>query len=375
MFIKKCSSHKKIKFLKKFKIYFCFIFFTLINSLYGLECKKSTNLKIGLVEDEHIDYEPYLYYFLGDYALHNSIDFQIESFKNNPDEFDIIFGHYDNLNKFTKIKLDLPNKIINFYNRNGVKISNNILPLDLDTLVLINKDINIQELKLQDLANYYDPIKYTLGANLNGRKMIELLIYNLETNELDLNNISLESHMMQYNGIYSNNNKNIIKSNYTEIYDSYINDENVFTLFSDGILLYKNFKFGSFQLFPKSKYFWNKNDGLFVEKKDINPISSYGFSAYLNSSNTDFICFLLSEDVRVKTFQNFNIQISPFSNKEVDSIKEKLPKKYLKILEKKKDFIINPVFDEDLEIIELLNDKLVNEIKLNLENNNRDYLN
>lgn len=360
--------------MKKLNIYFCFIFLILTSSLFGLECKKSSNLKIGLIKDDYIDYELYLYYVLGDYALNNSIDFQIDSFKNNPDEFDIIFGNYIDLKKFTKIKLDLPDKIIDFYDRNGIKILNNILPLDLDTLVLINKDSNIQELKLQDLANYYDPIKYTLGTNLNEKKIIELLIYNLETSQLDFNDISFESHMMLYNRIYSNNNKNIIKSNYFEIYESYINNENVFSLFSDGILLYKNFQFGSFQLFPKSKYFWSQNDGFFKEIQDINPISSYGFSVYLNSSNTDFICYLLSQDVRIKTFQNFNIQISPFSHKEVDKIKKKLPHKYLKILEKKKDFIINPVLDESPEISQFLKETLGSEIRLALENNNKNYL-
>jgi len=360
--------------LKNFGLYFCYIFLVLNNFLNGAECKKSSNLKIGLINDEYINYEPYLYYMLGEYSLNNSVEFQIEFLKNNPEEFDIIFGEYYKLRMLTKKNINLPIKIENFYEKNGVKISNNLLPLDLDTFIILKKNDLIQELNLQDLANYYDPIKYTLGTDFNKKKILQLLIYSLESDNLDFQDIFLESYLTQYNKLYSNLNKNIIKSNYQEIFDSYLINENLFTLFSDGILLYKNLQYSSFQLFPKSKYIWSDINGTFIENKNLNPISSYGFSAYLNSDNTDLMCYLFNADVRIKSFQDFNIQISPFSEKEVESIKNKLSEKYLNILKKKNSNIVNFKFTYDDSENKIIETSIGNLEELLLKYPNKNYL-
>ena len=58
-------------------------------------------------------------------------------------------------------------------------------------------------------------------------------------------------------------NKNILDTNFIEIYDSFENKENLFTLFNDGILLYKNLSNNHFRLFPQSEYIWDKNRGVY----------------------------------------------------------------------------------------------------------------
>ena len=41
--------------------------------------------------------------------------------------------------------------------------------------------------------------------------------------------------------------------------NSHDRSENLFTLFSDGTLLYKDIKFETFQLFPQKNLVWNKS--------------------------------------------------------------------------------------------------------------------
>ncbi len=350
--------NKKILIIK-------FIFFFLIfsKSVYGNECNNKNDLKVGLLKDNFINYEPFLYYSLGNYSLINSLEFEINYVENNPEEFDIIFGEYYNLEKYSKFNLNYPQKINKFYKNNEITISGNILPLDLDTFILLSHQ-NISQLNLQELSNYYDSTKYTLGLNfINKKNLIDLFHYNLGNLKVDINNISVESNLNLYNKIYANLNKNIIYSNHNEIFESYQNKENVFTLFSDGILLYKNLKFNSFQLFPKNRYKWVDKDGLFIESEIIEPVSSFGFSAYVESSDyLGFICYLLEEDIRIKTFRNFNIQISPFSINEVKLIQNILPEDYLKVLEKKNKFIINNNSIIKKANTELLIDSITNDI-------------
>lgn len=320
------------------------IIFSLIhvNEVLSDECKTKNNLRVGVIESDYIDYKYYLYYVLGEYSFQNSISFEINDVKNNPDEFDIIFGEYSDLNKLSLVNINLPLKIKRFYKENEILISNNILPLDLDTFVLISKD-EIKKLNFDELSNYYNSLKYTLGMSFkNKNDFTNLFLFISEQNEIDVNtNVTIQI-LDLFKKTYKNTNKNNFNSNLTDIYSSYEESENIFTLFSDGVLLYKNLNYKSFQLFPKPKYYWNEKEGVYKERLVHKPISFFGFSAYLNNtSHTGFLCYLIEKEVRLKTFQDFNIQLSPLSINEIGPIEKILPKEYLDILINKNKTIYN----------------------------------
>ena len=60
-----------------------------------------------------------------------------------------------------------------------------------------------------------------------------------------------------------NINNNLLFANLDDVFDSYQNSENIYTLFNDGILIHKQVDNDLFQLFPKSKYFWDSENGLY----------------------------------------------------------------------------------------------------------------
>ena len=142
--------------------------------------------------------------------------------------------------------------------------------------------------------------------------------------------------------MHKNFNNNILESNFSELYNSHDIAENIYTVFNDGILLYKNLKYSDFDLFPISKYKWDKDTGTFKKNNKHLPFSFYGFSAYINNTNHfGFICHLLDEDVRLNTFKSFNIQISPLSIFELNNFDREIDDKYKLILENKNKNILN----------------------------------
>ena len=54
------------------------------------------------------------------------------------------------------------------------------------------------------------------------------------------------------------------------------------------------------------------------------------------------MCYLIDEEVRLKAFRDFNIQLSPLSINEIRSIEDNLPDDYKKILENKNKNILKP---------------------------------
>ena len=111
-------------------------------------------------------------------------------------------------------------------------------------------------------------------------------------------------------------------------------------MFNDGVLLNKNFIYGSYQLLPQSKYQWNQEEGIFLNRMNVTPFSFYGFSAYINNTNKfGFLCHLIKENVRKNSFKNFNIALSPLSVYEVENF-DQLPKDYLDILNSKNKNIL-----------------------------------
>ena len=206
--------------------------------------------------------------------------------------------------------------------------------------------------------------------------VINLIIYHLEQPSINLNSLTFELTTNLFSNTYENLNKNIINNNFLEVFNSYENSENDYTLFSDGILLNKNIEFRSFQLFPKSKYIWNSEEGVFKETLDSKPISFYGFSAYLNNSQSSgFLCYLIDEEVRLKAFKDFNIQLSPLSINEVRSIEKDLTESHKKILENKNKNVIKPNYFSESKNYDLLLGLIFGKYKYDIIINNQDYLN
>ncbi len=345
------------------------------NNLKSKECINTDILKIGIIENDYIDYKYYLYYMLGEYTHSKSIKFELKSVENDIDEFDIIFGEYYDLYNLSISKINLPDKIKNFYTNNELNITENLLPLDLDTFILLSNSEFIQ-INLEDLVNHYNQVKYTLGFSIKSKEnLYKMINHILDTNEFNFNDITIESKLDLLSKSYKNLNRRLMNGNFLEIYNSYEDNENVFTLFSDGILLYKNINYKGFQLFPKSKYFWNKEKGFFENKDTFEPISHFGFSAFINNMNqTDFICFLLDKDNRLNSFKNFNIELSPLSMSEVKDIENDIDDNHKIILESKNKFIksINNLDKKDVfnDLIDILLNKKTYEDIYNKEYTN-----
>ena len=375
-YIKRCLNLNRTSLLKNFLNYFLFIFLFFVETLSGNECESNSSLKIGLIDNNYINYEYYLYYELGNFAVDKNLDFEIQKVEYNTDEFDIIFGEYYDLIKLSQNKVNYPSIIIDFYSENNIKLSNNIFPLDLDTFILTSKNNEKRINHLEELSKYFDANKYTLGINFKTQNEVsKILSYNSGYTEFNLESIENEMYLNIFGKAYKNINKNILSSDFLDTYSSYENGENVFTLFNDGILLNKNFKYQTYQLFPQSKYKWNKDEGIFLETLETIPYSYYGFSAYLNNSNEfGFLCHLIKNDVRTNSFKNFNIALSPLSANEVKS-HEQLPEGYIEILNSKNQNILDidyKNFSQEFETIKSIvfgNRNYQNSIETN------DYLN
>jgi hypothetical protein len=361
---------------KNFQIYFLFILFFIIKTLSGNECGTNSPLKIGLIENDYINYEYYLYYELGNFAVDKNLEFEIQKVENNVNEFDIIFGEYYDLIRLSQNKVNYPTSIKNYYSENNIELSNNIFPLDLDTFILVSKNIEKKINNLEDLSKYYDPIRYTLGINFKLQNEVSKIIaYNSGYTDFNLEVIENETLLNLFGKAYKNLNKNILSSDFLETYNSYENGENVYTLFNDGILLNKNFKYQTYQLFPQSKYKWNRDEGIFLEKSETIPYSYYGFSAYLNNTNEfGFLCHLIKDDVRNNSFKNFNIALSPLSANEVKGY-EGLPEGYIEILNSKNQNILNINYKNFSQKYELLKSIIFGNHSYQKSIETNDYLN
>ncbi len=340
------------------------------------ECLIKKELNIGFIENYYIDYKYYLYYALGEYSLVNDVEFTISEVNQNANEFDIIFGEFRDLVKLSLNQTQVPNKVLNFYNDNEVEVMGNIFPLDLDTFILLSQD-NYKKLNFEEFSELYNPIKYTLGMSFKTEEdIINLILYHLEQPSINVNSLSFELTADLFSKTYQNLNKNIVNNNFLEVFNSYENSENVYTLFSDGILLNKNIDFRSFQLFPKSKYIWDSDEGVFKKSIESKPLSFYGFSAYLNNSQgSGLLCYLIDEEVRLKAFRDFNIQLSPLSINEVRSIEDDLPDNYKKILENKNKNVLKPNYSSEYKNYDLFSGLIFGKYKYDEIIDNQDYLN
>ena len=344
---KKCLNHNNRSLLILLKVFFLLLLIYIRPIFASEECSDDKNLKIGLINNDYIDYQYYLYYELGNYVQQNNIDFELAFVDQNIDEFDIVFGEFNQLKKLSITEILLPNQIKKFYEENGLDIKHNILPLDLDTLVVLSNETSSLK-NLEELSNIFSPIKYTFGMNFNNNEHLSRLVsFSSHQQIIDLESHTIESTLSSLNKLYSNANKNILEANFLELYNSYESRENLFTLFSDGILLYKNLQDSYFNVFPQNKFKWNEDLGVFDNISDFVPYSYYGFSAFINNTNQiGLLCHLTKQEVRNNTFRNFNLQISPLSMSELKNF-ETLPAGYEKIVNLKNTNII----DEEQNIL------------------------
>ena len=345
---KKCLNHNNRSLLILLKVFFLLLFIYTRPIFASEECSDDKNLKIGLINNDYIDYQYYLYYELGNYVQQNNdIDFELAFVDKNIDEFDIVFGEFNQLKNLSITEILLPNQIKKFYEENGLDIKHNILPLDLDTLVVLSNETSSLK-NLAELSNIFSPIKYTFGMNFNNNEHLSRLIsFSSHQQIIDLESHTVESTLSSLNKLYSNANKNILEANFLELYNSYESRENLFTLFSDGILLYKNLQDSYFNVFPQNKFKWNEDLGVFDNISDFVPYSYYGFSAFINNTNQiGLLCHLTKQEVRNNTFRNFNLQISPLSMSELKNF-ETLPAGYEEIVNLKNTNII----DEEQNIL------------------------
>ena len=339
-FTKKCLRHNNFSLIVVFKIFFLILFFYSKPIVASNNCSSENNIKIGLIHNEFIDYQYYLYYELGNYAQENDIDFELGLVNKNIDEFDIIFGEFDELSKlFTTREISLPNQVTKYYNNNGLNISQNILPLDLDTFVLLS-DKNIKIENFEDIFNTNNQFKYLFGTTYFSELFNKKLINYHLSNNAKFDHV-YESQLNLQKKLFKFSNKNILEANYTEVYDSYKNKENVFTLFQDSIILYeKDIK--EYQLMPQSIYKWNKILGYFEKKNKNIPYSFFGFSLYINNyDNYGFICHLIEKETRLNAFTKFNIQIGPLSSYEIRNSNLEISEDYLEFLDFKNHNIVD----------------------------------
>ena len=373
-YTKKCLNHNNYSLFIASKIIFFSLFLFSKTIFASEECSYEKNLKIGLINNDYIDYQYYLYYELGNYVQENNIDFELAFIDQNIDEFDIVFGDFNQLKNLSIKEISLPNQIKKFYEDNGLDIKHNILPLDLDTLVVLsNQTYSLKN--LEELSNIFSPIKYTFGMNFNNNEHLsKLILFSSHQKIIDLESHTVESTLSSLKKLYSNANKNILDANFLELYNSYESKENLFTLFSDGIILYKNLQDSYFNIFPQNKFKWNEDLGVFDNISNSVPYSYYGFSAFINNTNQiGILCHLTKQEVRNNTFRNFNLQISPLSMSELKSF-ENLPAGYEEIVNLKNTNIID---DEQniLSQIDLIRDVIFGNQRYRdlIESNN--YLN
>ena len=363
---------KRLTFIKNYFL-IIFIFFVSLDIL-AKECTTKSPLKVGIIKNDYIDYQYYLYFTLGNYSLEEKIEFELSEVNNNIDNFDILFGEYYDLAKLSQNKFIAPDKLKRFYARNKINITNNILPLDLDTFIILSKRKS-KNISFEQLTKIEDPFKYTLGMSLYPiQNLIKILTYTTGMEEINVNNNIVEKNLTLLKKIIKNSNKNILYSDYSEIYESYQISENNFTVFSDGILLKKDIEYQHYQLFPKSKYNWDYDLGIYKDRQSLKPISFFGFSAYLNKVNQNgFLCYLINEKVRINSFKEFNIGLSPLSENELEPIKDKISKDYKYILKNKHKFIHLNI-DTDIKYENITN-LLLGEKKYSEIFENYDYLN
>lgn len=336
--------------ISKVHILFLFLLFIGLKPINGSECIYNSKIKVAYKENDFINYYYYLTYELDKFASEKGIEFEISKYNKN-ENFDIIFGEFHELKKLHIEKIDYPKEITNFYLDNNIEINNNVLPLDLDALIIVHNENEESAKFIENIFSTRYPYRYTLALSYIYPQILDkLYIIFSQENKIEKNEIYYDRFKINFDNLLNNLNKSLLESNHEEILDSYNKNENVYTTFSDGVLMYQNFNFKKFQPFPSSLYKWSDQKGYFEKNLDPIPFSFFGFSAYLNNINQmGFICHLLKPESRKSLFINFNVSASPLSHVEVINYKN-IDKDYLQFLKKKNENIykndLNLLLDE-----------------------------
>ena len=208
----------------------------------------------------------------------------------------------------------------------------------------------------------------------NNEDLSRLISFSNHQETIKLESNTVESTLSSFNKLYKNTNKNILDANFIELYNSYENKENLFTLFSDGILFYKNLPKSNFNIFPQNNFIWNEDLGIFSNNANPIPYSNYGFSSFINNTNQiGVLCHFTKEEVRDHTFRNFNLQIGPISINELKNF-ENLPIGYEEIVNLKNKNLVDT--DQNLlDQIDSIREIIFGNVKYSdlIESNN--YLN
>ena len=96
------------------KVFFLVLFIQTKPIFASEECGNEKNLKIGLINNDYINYQYYLYYELGNYVQENNINFELAFIDKNIDEFDVVFGEFNQLKNLSIKEISLPNQIKKF---------------------------------------------------------------------------------------------------------------------------------------------------------------------------------------------------------------------------------------------------------------------
>ena len=186
-----------------FKIFILILFFYCKPILASEECSIENNLRVGLIDNKFIDYQYYLYYELGNYSQENDLEFEFDIVDKNLDEFDIIFGEFNQLKNLSIKEILLPDQVKKFYKNNGLEISQNILPLDLDTLIILSNEAYAFK-DIEELSNLYSPFKYTIGMNFNNNEDLSRLItFTNHQKTINLKSNMVESTLSSFSKLYT----------------------------------------------------------------------------------------------------------------------------------------------------------------------------
>ena len=303
--------------------------------------KNKQDISAHLISDGYYNYEDYLHYSLGKFSSLNNNKYNLNVSKElnlTSINSDIIFGEFYELQKIINKEnsLTTPEYIENFYRRNNIKNSdqnNNLYPLDLDTYILVSKKKIIDIKNEEDIYNFFDQNKYTLSQSFYSKsETLNFINFLLMGNEMNFENPFFESILFNQKSKYSLLNKNTFLGTYEEVLDSYDNNENLFTVLSDGFAYHEDINFVNY---PNSEKIWDKEIGKFKSNDLKNITAFYGFSALVNKkSGFNFLCYLTTSDSRKIIMKNFNLGISPLTVNDLSDV-DNISSEYKEILKLK----------------------------------------
>ena len=118
---------------------------------------------------------------------------------------------------------------------------------------------------IENIFNTRYPFRYTLALSFMYPQILDKLFTSFILKRVNLKRMKfiLIDLKKNFDNLFNNLNKSLLESSHEEILDSYNKNENVYTTFSDGVLMYQNFNFKNFQHLASSLFKWNNQKGYF----------------------------------------------------------------------------------------------------------------